>query len=217
MPLALFSRLLTPFRLLKIAACFCVVLAFFGGSEVLAQAPQPHYLAYATFSEPDPTQGYQAVPIAANGAGQVCAFNGRALLEINADGTLAYFKAVNSIPTFQTGHSAAFLGIAVDSANNCYVTGSGTIVPTSGAYQVKKSSGMYVVKLDPQATVVWATYLGGSGNDIPGGVALDPSGNIWVAGSTTSNDLPVTGNAIQSSFQGGSNDAFITELNSSGT
>ncbi|MGA7382586.1 MAG: choice-of-anchor D domain-containing protein [Terriglobales bacterium] len=205
------------FRLFAIAACLLVAGTFLAGSEAVAQAPQPHYLAYATFSEPDPTQGYQAVPIAANGAGQVCAFNGRALLEINPDGTLTYFKAVNSIPTFQTGHSAIFLGMAIDSANNCYVTGAGTIVPTSGAYQSRKSSGMYLVKLDPQAKVVWATYLGGSGNDIPGGVALDPSGNIWVAGSTTSNDLPVTGNAIQSSFQGGSNDAFITELNATGT
>jgi hypothetical protein len=205
------------FRLFAIAACLLAAGTFLAGSEAVAQAPQPHYLAYATFSEPDPTQGYQAVPIAANGAGQVCAFNGRALLEINPDGTLAYFKAVNSITTFQTGHSAIFLGMAIDSANNCYVTGAGTIVPTSGAYQSKKSSGMYLVKLDPQAKVMWATYLGGSGNDIPGGVALDPSGNIWVAGSTTSNDLPVAGNAIQSSFQGGSNDAFITELNSTGT
>ncbi len=194
---------------------FAVFPFLFVATVLCAQAPQPHYLAYATFSEPDPTQGYQAVPIAANTVGQVCAFNGRALLEIKPDGTLSYFRAISSISAFVK--IGPILAMTVDSADNCYVTGIGIITPTPGAYQSKKSSGMYVMKLDPAANVLLATYLGGSGSDVPGGIALDPSGDIWVAGSTTSNDLPVSANALQSSFQGGTNDAFVAELNPTGT
>jgi len=61
----------------------------------------------------------------------------------------------------------------------------------------------------------YSTYLGGStGDDIGKGIAVDASGNAYVAGYTTSTDFP-----LQSPYQGtnrGSSDAFITKLTSAG-
>jgi hypothetical protein len=66
------------------------------------------------------------------------------------------------------------------------------------------------------SALVYSTYLGGSGTDEAWGLAVDSSGNAYVAGGTTSTDFPTTVNAPQSSNAGGE-DAFVTELNSSGS
>jgi hypothetical protein len=187
-------------------------------SAAFAQTPQNRYAAYSTYLDPDPKvhPNDQAPAVAANASGQVCAVTEYFLSLINPDGTLVYQKAITSLGVFKD--FGAPFRIAIDSAGDCYLTGDGPIVPTPGAYQSNKSTGMYVAKFDPHGNNVFSTYAGGSGNDIPkGGIALDPSGNIWLTGTTNSNDFPVTPNAIQSSFQGGASDAFIAELNSAGT
>lgn len=68
------------------------------------------------------------------------------------------------------------------------------------------------------------TYMGGKKNDIGWGIALDPSGNIYVAGETLSEGLPTTnaiefGNTNFASFQGGNNafgDAFVAKYDNNG-
>ncbi len=177
-----------------------------------AQTPQDRYLAYSTYTDPNPLVQLDdgAVTMGANSSGQVCVATQYLVILINPDGTFAYSNSTASQSRF-------FGGVAVDVAGNCYVHGYGDITPTPGAYQSHKSSAQFVIKLNPQGGVVFATYLAGSGSDFPGGIALDSSGNVWVTGYTNSNDFPVTKNAIQSSFQGGEEDAFIAELNPSGT
>ena len=64
-------------------------------------------------------------------------------------------------------------------------------------------------------TLVWATYFGGMGNDSAGSIALDPSGNIWIAGSTSSYDLPVTPGAYQSTLKGLQN-GFVAKFSNDG-
>ena len=71
---------------------------------------------------------------------------------------------------------------------------------------------------------VFFTYLGGSLADSASGVALDQSGNIYVAGSTVSPDFPVcvngtspgcsttAGPAFQATYGGGNDDAFVAEI-----
>src|SRR5207237_6597968 len=61
------------------------------------------------------------------------------------------------------------------------------------------------------------TYLGGSGDEGGYGIAVDASGNAYVAGITDSTDFPTTAGAFQPTFGGGSGDAFVTKLAPTGS
>jgi hypothetical protein len=63
---------------------------------------------------------------------------------------------------------------------------------------------------------VYSTYLGGSHNDDGFGIAVDSSGSVYVTGYASSSDFPTTPGAFQTSPAGAS-DAFVTELNPSGS
>ena len=80
--------------------------------------------------------------------------------------------------------------------------------------------------IDP--TISFSTFLGGSGNDGVRGIAVDLSGNVYVAGGTASGDLPVTASSYQSAYKAtqaflfgnafiGGGNAFIAKLNPAGT
>jgi hypothetical protein len=64
----------------------------------------------------------------------------------------------------------------------------------------------------------YSSFFGGSKDENAlasaafGAIALDPSNNIWIAGSTVSKDLPVTSGAVESAYGGGSYDGFVAEL-----
>jgi hypothetical protein len=139
-------------------------------------------------------------------------------------------------------------GIALDPSGNAYVTGftySTNFPTTSGAFQPTYSGGggdAFVAKFNPAlsgaASLVYSTYLGGSGLDgyqvptggavemaqINGAIAVDSAGDAYVTGSTSSSNFPTTPGAFQvhSSFgknggYGSPSDAFVTKLNATGT
>jgi len=62
----------------------------------------------------------------------------------------------------------------------------------------------------------YASYFGGNGNDSIARVAPDPAGNVYIAGTTSSTNLPVTAGAFQRVLHGGT-DAFVAKLNPAGT
>src|SRR5205823_10972536 len=64
-------------------------------------------------------------------------------------------------------------------------------------------------------SLIYATYLGGSGNDVIRGIASGSSGTVYVTGVTDSSDFP-TPNPAQATFAGGASDAFVAKLNSLG-
>src|SRR5262249_7374857 len=81
-------------------------------------------------------------------------------------------------------------GIAVDGAGNAYVTGytRSTNFPTTGPMQASHGGGFYdafVTKLNNTgSTRLYSTYLGGSGDDVGQGIAVDGAGNAYVTGNT---------------------------------
>jgi len=99
-------------------------------------------------------------------------------------------------------------GIATDSAGNTYVAGSRIIESA----QDSADNDVFVTKLDTAGNIVFTTTFGGKGNDTGNAIAVDPSGNIWVGGMTTSFDFPLHG-ALQtapSSFSPGT--GFLVKL-----
>ncbi len=119
------------------------------------------------------------------------------------------------------------LGLAVDGSGDVYISGSAisTNFPTTaGVYQstdpMANNYHVYVAKFDPTQTgansLIYSTYLGGSGTDDGNGIAVDSSNNAYVIGETTSSNYPTTGGAYQTANWGVTN-AFVTKLNPTGS
>ena len=101
-------------------------------------------------------------------------------------------------------------------------TTTSTNFPTAGAYENTNSNGynhIFVTKLDPTgSTVLFSTYLGGSGTETGNAIAVDAGGAMYIAGSTTSADYPVTLGAVrQGDTARGFSDIAVTKLSSSGS
>jgi hypothetical protein len=112
-------------------------------------------------------------------------------------------------------------GIAVDGAGHAYVTGFAgpNFLTTAGAFQPAFGGvgDAFVTKLDPTgSTLVYSTYLGGSGGDGSFGIAVDGTGNAYITGSTGSTDFPTTPGAFQPTLAG-VDDAFVTKLDPTGS
>ena len=115
--------------------------------------------------------------------------------------------------------------IAVDASGNAYVAGStySSFFPTTrGALQTAQRGGFdgFVSKLNATgSTLLYSTYLGGSGDDYAYGLALDASGNAYVTGRSYSSDFPTTAGVFQSALSAagtGVADAFVAKLNPTG-
>jgi hypothetical protein len=119
-------------------------------------------------------------------------------------------------------NDAAF-DIAVDNEGYVYITGttySGDFPVTTDAFQpsigASQTADAFVTKLSPDGqTLVYGTFLGGSGDDEARGIEIDAAGNLFIGGQTNSFDFPVQ-NALQPQI-GGSWDAFVVKLSADGT
>jgi Beta-propeller repeat len=151
--------------------------------------------------------------------------------KLNATGALAY-------STYLGGSAVdEGFGIAVDSAGNAYAagqTGSTDFPTTSGAFDTILGGApnerscdplevsdprcdAFVTKLNAAGSgLIYSTYLGGSGNEQAGSIALDGASNAYVPGFTRSSDFPTTVVAFDS-ILGGTQDAFVTKLNATGS
>jgi hypothetical protein len=109
---------------------------------------------------------------------------------------------------------SSYLGGAdSDQANGIAVDSTGAVIVAGDFYG--GPTDVWLRKLAPGgSSVVWTTYVGGTGAESEGHVGVDGSNNVYVAGTTTSNDLPnrISGNT----FKGGTTDAFVAKLPSSG-
>ncbi len=135
------------------------------------------------------------------------------------DAFVTKFNAAGSALVYSTylGGDSSEQGtsIALDGSGNAYVTGttSSADFPTASPFQASKGGttsdiDVFVTKLNAAGNaLVYSTYLGGSSseggtNSIQLAVAVDASGNAYVAGTTTSTDFP-TASPIQPAHGGG--------------
>ena len=109
--------------------------------------------------------------------------------------------------------------IAADSSGNAYVTGysGSTNFPTADPLQSSYSGSYdaFVAKITATGSLIYSTYLGGSGSDYGQGIAADSSGNAYVTGYTDSTNFP-TASPLQNMNAGRLN-AFVTKLNGMGS
>jgi hypothetical protein len=140
--------------------------------------------------------------------------------KINADGASLVYAGYIGGAGSDVGH-----GIAVDSAGYAYVVGEtasdqATFPETAGPDLTHNGgTDVFVAKVHFRGTsLLYCGYIGGTGNDIGQGIAVDASGNAYVAGETTSTEatFPVAGGP-QVTYQGGAYDAFVAKVNAAGT
>lgn len=144
-------------------------------------------LSYSTYIGPEgQANNASIVLLAGNATGSICllaipAANPTPIVEeLSPGGTPTY---IVSVPSASWSLPAPFGGwpfaVAIDSAGDCYLAGVSTaITPTPGVFQTNPKSGQFVEKFGPTGTVVYATYLAGSGPDQPTGMAVDDAGNV---------------------------------------
>jgi uncharacterized protein (TIGR03437 family) len=128
------------------------------------------------------------------------------------------------------------VSIYVDAEGNTYIsgqTGSADFPVTPGSYDTShngppdtSSGDLFVFKMDPAGTtLLQATFLGGTGRERTrckgNAIALDAAGSIYLSGTTSSLNYPVTANAFDSSYNGGQDsgdgDAVFSVLSPDGS
>ncbi|WP_458403814.1 SBBP repeat-containing protein [Methanobrevibacter sp.] len=112
-------------------------------------------------------------------------------------------------------------GVYTDMDGNIYLameTDSNDLVTTENAYQNAPAGGkdLYVSKYTSTGDLIYATYIGGSATEMQKDLKVDSQGNVYVIGFTNSVNFPTTENAFQKEVNG-SQDAFLTVLNPTGT
>lgn len=112
-------------------------------------------------------------------------------------------------------------GVAVDSAGYLYVTGwtrsSDFPLGEDAIDDDRSGRDAFVFKLDPAGReLVWATFLGGSGDERGRAIRVNLAGEAYVVGETYSDDFPATDRAYSQTRKGGA-DIFLASLSADGT
>lgn len=137
--------------------------------------------------------------------------------KVSGAGTLAWSSFLGGAgdPSSSTGTTAN--AIAVDSTGNAFVTGTTDAAgfPTTGGFDTTADGAhdAFVTKVSGAGTLAWSSYLGGATDDVAHGVAVDGSGNVYIAGHTDSTDFPTSGGFDKTEAGG---DAFVTKVSGAG-
>jgi hypothetical protein len=140
----------------------------------------------------------------------------RALADLNftlsLDDALVYSTFIGGSDEDRSYH------LALDADGNIYVGGMtfSSNFPAAGGYDNTWNGGnsdCFVVKIDSNGDIVYSTFIGGNDDDLIGGIGVDSSGCVYIAGSTASTDFP-TVNALDDTIE--QMDAFVCKLNAAG-
>jgi len=119
--------------------------------------------------------------------------------------------------TLLSQSAGQIVALALDSSANVYIAGETNSafagVPSIGTPPSSSQGSAFAARLKPDGSgLMWAAYVAGVGTAI----AASQDNNIWLAGYTTSTNLPVTPGAFSSSNAGGY-DGFIAKVDNAGT
>ena len=153
--------------------------------------------------------------------------------ELNPGGTaLLYSTYVGGSGNGSFGEGADAIALDTASPPDIYITGftgspdfpvSTTVPPSQGTAPVSAANGgaAFITKLTPSASgiaqLAYSSYLGGSVFDEGHGVAVDSTGNAYIAGETISPDYPTVGTQISPPLTSAAGNAFLTEINTTTT
>jgi len=181
-----------------------------GNAYVVGATLSDNFPVVAAF-QPSRTPGRCGPFASPGGGGHVCASAFVAKLNTTAS-ALVYSSYLGG-----TGDTAA-LGVAVDSSGNAYLTGTtnaSDFPATAGVAQHSLDTATcslagksvpcpdaFVAKVSSAGLLSYATFLGGSGVDVGFGIAVDSTGNAYVAGVTNSTNFP-TASPVQSALANG--------------
>ena len=219
------------------AVVFLVAATFAGsesaGSKIANAMANPAPLVFSTYFGGSSTDIASAVAVDAGGNTYITGWTASTDLPVKnafqpqsgggVDAFVAKFDPTGDLVycTYLggSGDDRAF-GIAVDSAGAVYITGwtASTDFPTAGSpYQQSLAGGLnaFVAKLGATGgSLIYSTFLGGGASDQGRAIALDASGDAFIAGQTTSSNFP-TLDPLQATLKG-PQDAFVAEVNGYG-
>jgi hypothetical protein len=177
-----------------------------GGFNIAVDQLGQAYVTGGTFSTDFPAKN-ALQPLFSGDVGDVDAF----VTKITADGSAFLYSTYLGGSGFD-----ACEGIAVDEHGQATVTGRTQSLdfPTKNELQPTFGGGFHDVFITQftadGAALRYSTYLGGSGEDLGSGIAVDTQGQAYVAGSTSSSDFP-TKNALEPALND-FNDAFVAKI-----
>ncbi len=168
--------------------------------------PSGNLIVYGAFSSAFMTLGsYHLTNSYGSGYGQYF------LAKISPTGTVLWaIKDGNTVPSYLSILGSYILtpgGVATDAAGNIYITsgfkqasmsiGSTTLTNTS---TTGATYDIYVAKYDPSGTPIWASAVGGAGNDYGFGITVATTGYVYVTGVFNSLSMTVGGSTISNPF-----------------
>ena len=108
--------------------------------------------------------------------------------------------------------------MAVDSLGNAHVGGyafSNNFPVTANAFQSQNGgtwNGIVLELNSAGSALIYSSYLGGNQVDGIDALGLDSFGDTFVTGFASSTNFPIAGSAFQSTYGGGSDDAYLSEV-----
>lgn len=132
----------------------------------------------------------------------------------SGDAYIAGWTLSTNLPVGASSYQKGYKG---NGGNPDYCSGCGPVITTGDAF---------AAKFDPNGKFLWTTYIGGTLDDFASAIAVDKTGNVYVAGTTQSSNFPVSAGAFQTTYGGESTvqaqpnihmgDAFVVKLDPNG-